>query len=483
MSMKRLTATIAAAAACACALQLPACAPEETQRSAYFIRAEYDGESSLTGRVELDYFNDTGNALDCLKFNLWGNAFRRDAAASPVPSAARDKAYYAGESYGSMEITSAEGGNWRVCGEDENILEITFDQPVYPDERASCAIDFTLDLAKVNARTGVTEHGTVNLGNFYPVLCAYTRAGFAEYAYASVGDPFVSHAADYTVELAAPNGYAVAASGMPSFEKTENGVTTRRYELGAARDFAAVLSESFRTIGCSAAGAEVTYCYYDDEDAETVLAAAAESLQYFSDAFGQYPYPSFTVVQTPLTADGAEYPALAMISAGCSGEDAVRAAVHETAHQWWYAAVGNDGYAHAWQDEGLAEYSALMFFESHPRYGPTRPGMLGEARGAYRAYFSVYDQLFGGADTSMEREPGSFSGEYEYVNIVRNKGLMLFEALRDACGDEAFTAALKDYFGQYLSGIAPPEGLMAAFCRRADCEGIFDSFLSGKVII
>ena len=131
----------------------------------------------------------------------------------------------------------------------------------------------------------------------------------------------------------------------------------------------------------------------------------------------------------------------------------------------------------------MAEYSALMFFESHPRYGPTRPGMLGEARGAYRAYFSVYDQLFGDADTSMEREPGSFSGEYEYVNIVRNKGLMLFEALRDACGDEAFTAALKDYFGQYLSGVAPPEGLMAAFCRRADCEGIFDSFLSGKVII
>jgi hypothetical protein len=32
-------------------------------------------------------------------------------------------------------------------------------------------------------------------------------------------------------------------------------------------------------------------------------------------------------------------------------------AVHETAHQWWYALVGNDEYRHPWMDEALAQYT------------------------------------------------------------------------------------------------------------------------------
>lgn len=473
---------VTAAAVCALSAPLYGCAPEGEETSKYTIEATYDGGNKLTGSVKLSFYNNTDNALNSLKFNLWGNAYREGALSSPISDATTAQAYYDGRSYGQMEIVGADGGEWQVCGDDRNILEITLPSAIYPDERTEVSIDYELTLANVNHRTGVAER-SVNLGNFYPILCAYGQSGWLEYTYCPTGDPFVSDVADYSVELTIPQDYTAAASGALK-ERTEgNGQAICRYELSCARDFAIVLSREFEVLSRDAGGVNVSYYFYDDDSAQDCLDAAAESLEYFANTFGDYPYPTLSVVQTGFCQGGMEYPALTMISDACDRTTAIYTIVHENAHQWWYAAVGSDGYAHSWQDEGLAEYSTLMFFENAPVYGFTKTGLLGSATKAYRAYFSVYNQLFEGTDTKMERALDEFSGDYEYANIAYNKALLMFDAVRSACGDDDFVSALKEYFDEYTGRIAPPEGLIAAFCRRADCEGLFDSFLEGKVII
>ena len=209
---------------------------------------------------------------------------------------------------------------------------------------------------------------------------------------------------------------------------------------------------------------------------------AAESLAYFEEAFGRYPYPEFSIVQTGLAQSGMEYPALAMISADCG--DAVYTAVHEVAHQWWYAMVGSDQLNCAWQDEGLAEYSTLCFFEEHPQYGYTRAGIVHSATEAYRAFYSVYGQLFGDADTTMNRHLKDFLSDYEYVNIAYTKGLLLFETLRSSVGDDKFFGALKSYFEGMRGKTATADALQKCFEKRGgDLSGVFESFIEGKVII
>jgi aminopeptidase N len=178
-----------------------------------------------------------------------------------------------------------------------------------------------------------------------------------------------------------------------------------------------------------------------------------------------------------------EYPALTMISDSLDEANTLYTVVHENAHQWWYALVGNDQFNYSWQDEGLAEYSSLLFFENTPNYGITRTGMLGSATKAYRAFYSVYNQIFGDANTAMNRPLSEFISDYEYVNIAYNKGLLMFEALRTAMGDEKFFASLKDYFESNVYTISTPEHLIAAFVKRADVEGVFASFTEGKIII
>ena len=146
--------------------------------------------------------------------------------------------------------------------------------------------------------------------------------------------------------------------------------------------------------------------------------------------------------------------------------------------------AGSDQINNAWQDEGLAEYSALCFFEEHPDYGFTRTGLINSATEAYRAYYSVYNQIFGDADTTMGRHLKDFVSDYEYVNIAYNKGLIMFDSLRTSIGDDRFFKGLKSYFESANGKIATPEQLIESFTATGvDIAGFFDSFLEGKIII
>ena len=157
--MKRFICFCLAAATTAAAFTLTACGKEKPRANEYDILASYDAETkTLTGTVGFTYYNDTDNEIGDLKFNLYGNAFREGSAFKPVSQSYTDSAYYAGASYGSMTVESVENcAGWNIGGEDENILTVTLHSPIYPDESTKVTISYTLELAKVNHRTGVTE--------------------------------------------------------------------------------------------------------------------------------------------------------------------------------------------------------------------------------------------------------------------------------------------------------------------------------------
>lgn len=472
---------ICVAAVCA----ITACSTKNGEKlSSYDIFVIYDEEAqTLSGTVDFTFYNSSDNQLSDLKFNLFGNAFRQGAAYAPVSDTYRVRAYYSGESFGGMEITNVENcAGWTIAGEDENILVVNLTEPVYPEQRVSIKISYTLTLAKVNHRTGVTVN-TVNLGNFYPVLCAYTKEGFIECPYYSSGDPFVSECANYSVTIDIPEAYTAASSGVLKSENITDGRRKTQYRLQNARDFAIVLSDKFEVVSENVGGVEVSYYYVSDKNAQASLTAACESLSYFSESFGDYIYPSLSVVETGFCYGGMEYPALTMIASGQDSAENIYTIVHENAHQWWYAMVGSDQLTCAWQDEGLAEYSTLMFFEDHPDYGFTRSGLVLAATRSYRAFFTVYSQLKGEADTTMTRNLGAFTNELEYSNITYNKSLVMFDMLRGAVGNDKFATCLKNYFKANCGDIASPEALIAAFKSCNAAEEIFTAFIDGKIII
>ena len=255
-----------------------ACKKEVKNKAKYEISAEYLPETAtLAGTLKFTFENTTDEALNELKFQLYSNAYRKDALYKPVSPAVMDSAYYKGESYGETVVSSVVGAkSWEVTGEDENILCAELPHTLYPSDKIVLDIAFLLKLACVNHRTGVTED-TVNFGNFFPILCAFKNGGFVETVYYDDGDPFYSTCADYTLQLKIPKDYKLASTGEIVAEKALE--SKKEYTVSATnvRDFAFTLSEKYKILQTECGGTTLFYYYYKDERASETLALAKEA--------------------------------------------------------------------------------------------------------------------------------------------------------------------------------------------------------------
>ena len=344
-------------------------------------------------------------------------------------------------------------------------------------------IGFLTKLAKVNHRTGITKH-TVNLGNFFPILCGIKKGGFYETLYYANGDPFFSDCANFKVKLTLPKEYTVASTGAVTEERVLESKKVYTMSASNVRDFALVLSERFRVEREKVGDTTVSYYYYNDATPKESLAAAKESFAYYEETFGEYPYEVYSVAQTGFCYGGMEYPCLSMISDGLKGTEAQRVIAHETAHQWWYGIVGSDPIENAWQDESLAEYSTALFFENYPKYGFVREDLVAEALKEYRSYYDVYGSVLGRTDTRMTRHLSEFISDYEYKCISYDKGMIMWDTLRKSIGDQKFFSGLKRYYKQNRFATVDEWVLIGSFEKvGVDVGGFFDSFLNGKAIL
>ena len=467
------------------AITLSGCKKEENVHSRYEIIAEYVPENrTLTGTAKVTFENGTDSEFSVLKFQLYPNAYRKDALYAPVSTVYRSSAYYNGDSYGEMVISSVHGSkNWEVVGEDENVLYAYLERPLYPGDKVVLDIGFMTKLASVNHRTGVTAH-TVNLGNFFPILCGLKDGGFVETVYYSDGDPFYSDCADYKVTLTLPKEYVVAATGAIMEERTLESKKVHTMSATNVRDFAMVLSEKFRVTTTKVGETTLSYYYYQDQTPKKTLDLIEESFCFYEKTFGEYPYGNYAVAQTGFCYGGMEYPCLSFVSDALSEDGKARAVAHETAHQWWYGVVGSDQIENAWQDEGLAEYSTLAFFEEYEKYGFTRETLVKEAIEEYRSYYDVYGSVLGRTDTRMTRHLKDYLSDYEYKCISYDKAVVMWDTLRKSVGEKKFFDGLKKYYQNCKFKMATPYDLIGCFEKTGlDVSGFFDSFLEGKAIL
>lgn len=482
--MRKILCAALGGAVLVSALGLTACEKKGTDRCRYTIAAEYTEETkTLAAEMTCDVVNTSSVALPALKFQLWANAFRKGAKTSPVSELFRRAAYYAGESFGETEVKGITGAeSFSVGGEDENILTLSLASPLRPGDSAKVTIAFEVELANVNHRLGAAQNA-VNLGGFYPALCYLAEDGFKEYASSPHGDPFVSAPADYDVTLTLPSSY-VLASGFAAEESEQEGKRAYHVRAKGVRDVAFCFSKNFEVAEGKAGDVPVKYYYLWDTAPEKTVELIEKCLLFYGESFGDYAYPSYTVAETDLVFGGMEYPAFSMVSTSLQDAEVPAVVAHETAHQWWYSMVGSNQYECAWQDEGLAEYSSALFFGAHPEYGATYREFVAASESAYRAFFSVYSQVHGEANTVMNRPLHAFSGDYEYRSVAYDKGVILFDRVRDVVGEKKLLSALRRYKSAYEGKLASPAGLVSCFTRSgANVKGLFDSFLEGKCVI
>ena len=192
----------------------------------YYVQELYFDEQThtLDGKQVVGFFNYTDEVLTSACLHLYANAFREGAKAKVVSLANFDKAYPNGASYGLITIESvsveSEYLTYSVGGEDDNILTVEFGQEVFPDEYFEFEIGFNVQLANINHRLGYGKN-TINLCNYYPIMCVRENGGWVTDLYDSNGDPFYSKVANYEVELTYSNNYVLASSGKQDISQVD----------------------------------------------------------------------------------------------------------------------------------------------------------------------------------------------------------------------------------------------------------------------
>lgn len=441
-----------------------------------------------TAQQTVSYTNNTGAILKHIKFHLYPQYFEQGATSCVISPTQLNNTYPNGMSYAEFNVdqVKVEGTDSEIQyeGEHDGILVTTLNNSLTPNETCEIQMEYSFTLPNCNHRFGYGEN-TINLANFYPITCIYENGEFSTSPYHANGDPFYSDMANYCVTVTHPNQYIVASSGVETSKETQEDTTTSTFKANMIRDFAMVLSDEFKTISDKYKNTEISYYYFSDQTPEASLKAGTDAIETFSKLIGEYPYSTFSIVETNFVHGGMEYPNLVMISNEIeSQDDYLNVIIHETAHQWWYGIVGNNEFKHPWLDEALTEFSTILFYDNNQGYNLTHKKIIDTASENYSLFISVYEDVLGSIDTSM-RPVDQYPTEPEYTYCTYVKGVLMFDSLYQLIGKKDFCNSLKIYFNQNKFKNATPTELISAFeqSSKTELDNFFSAWLNGKVQI
>lgn len=341
---------------------------------------------------------------------------------------------------------------------------------------------------------GLLAHsdGLASLAAFFPTL-ARMRGGVWEQSDAStLGDLGADALMNVRARIRVPDGVRVVASGIEDPPLVVGSRTEVRVRAAFVREFAFAASPRFVHRDRAVGGVTVRSWFLDGDGAagDRALDAAAHALALFERRFGPYPWTELDVVEAPLVggAGGVELGAMVLVAnmlyrpVGAGGQGDLLGSLmggggaaaleqrresmlelttaHEVAHQWWHGIVGSDSREHPFQDEALAQYSAMLYVLE--RHGAARAER--ETRDQVTAGYHMM-RLMGRADAPADQPVGAFADTLTYGGIVYGKAPHLYPALRRLVGDRAFFAALRAHVAEHRFRTAPPRALYARMAR------------------
>ncbi|HVM39957.1 MAG TPA: M1 family aminopeptidase, partial [Acidimicrobiia bacterium] len=316
--------------------------------------------------------------------------------------------------------------------------------------RAHLAFRLTMP-GPVNER--ISRVGTsLRLGSALPTLSWVRGEGWhTSPAVDAFSESVATEVADWDVRVRVPDGFTVLSTGAE--------VEPGRFVASAVRDWAATigrlrLAEGTAQDGRTKVVVGVDAATGDDEQAR--LRTTIETLDAMAARYGPYPWPVLTVGITPSLSGGIEFPQHLQVGLGTPDAHLI----HEVAHMWFYALVGNDQYADPWLDEGLTEYAEARHMgtlgsvrsETIP---PGGAGQLGEGHDYWAARTGIF------------------------FRSVYVQGAQALAALGDVAGGvEGVDCALRRFVLEHANTVADPADFVSSFQAQtgADPRPVLERF-------
>lgn len=232
----------------------------------------------------------------------------------------------------------------------------------------------------------------------------------------------------------------------------------------ALRDLSAVVLDDARQVETVAAGLQIRALGSPEVAQGALEAAVAEaeaSSEGFVDRFGSLAWTQLDVVAVPLGqgAAGMEFPGLVMVDdelyGRLSGGFGTYVLVHEVAHQWFHALVGNGSFADPVVDEPLAQYLSVLAYRD--LFGDQAAARLVEdtMTSRYRRF-----RQSGLAEAPPAQPSADFAGPATYGPLIYARAPLAWLAAEDALGSEVVVRFIAGLVERYGLGVLSAEQLL-----------------------
>ncbi|MHB1223509.1 MAG: M1 family aminopeptidase [Gemmatimonadaceae bacterium] len=185
-----------------------------------------------------------------------------------------------------------------------------------------------------------------------------------------------------------------------------------------------------------------------------VVARTTTALRWLESIYGPYAYPQMTVLHR-IEGGGTEFPMMQMNGSPSQGLN-----LHEGGHVFTYGILANNEWRSGWMDEGLTSYQSSWFASATPQDRPARPAPAPAAAAGYARHrltpspgsgalmgLARLDLL--GRSEPMGTAGHDFNESAIYSSMVYSRAELMYGALRDVMGDDAFRQFLRTYYDRW----------------------------------
>jgi hypothetical protein len=493
-----------------------------------------DRKHELNGKETVEYINNSPDTLRFLYFHLWPNAYSANNTSLGKELFNRDgksKLFNDPDLKGYIDSLNFESGNhpvkWNLLEGNPDICQLTLNEPLKPGDTVTIKTPFHVRIpAGVTSRLGHMGE-SYQISQWYPKPAVYDNTGWHQMPYLDQGE-FYSEYGRFDVSITLPANYIVGATGnlqnteeqkwlgkiaadtawmrIPdyindAFPPSSQEMKTLRFTENDIHDFAWFADKRFHVLKGHArlpeSGREVTtWAMFTNQEAylwRKAIPYINSALIYFSKWNGDYPYDSFTAVQSALTAgSGMEYPALTVIGLTINYYFLDQVLAHEICHSWFYSALGSDERRFPFMDESITSANESRYMDL--RY-PGKKLWEIELNNSKLAKFLHIEKIPAEriqelewiipARINLEQSINIAAPEYSYNNyegIIYGKAAQGFNYLRAYLGDSLYDSSMHDYYRLWKNKHPHPDDLQAVFesHTRKDLSWFFDDFLGTK---
>ena len=482
-----------------------------------------DTNHELKGVANIEYINNSPDDLKEIYFHLWANAYKNinTAFAKQQVRNGSTKFFFAKESEmgGYSEVRFLRDGQeltWSASEGNIDIAHLKLNKTITSGEKANFEIPFTIKIPNYFSRMGHVDQAYY-ISQWYPKPAVYDKAGWHPMPYLDQGE-FYSEFGSFDVKITLPENYVVASTGKletasevdflnkkiketakiwkekndnlkaDTFPASSNNTKTIHFHADNVHDFAWFADKRFLVeksqVELSSGKKIDTWAFYNQKNEEYLWTSATtylnNSVKFYSENVGEYPYPHATAVNNPYADAGAmEYPMITLVDKMGDAVTLDIVITHEVGHNWFYGILGFNERDHAWMDEGMNSYYEQKYTQKYyPDYDFELPKFM-KPKGCHKV---MKGMTMSAARRNKHQSPHLHAEEFTGLNYglaVYEKPAEAFHLLENYLGAEKFNQLFKRFYEDWKFKHPQPEDFRNYFEKNNEknLNWFFDGML------